>query len=52
MDKGDALVRFWLHTEPEDDIEAWSVQLAQAGFIEERTLRVLAQIIHGKKAVK
>ena len=52
FDKGDARVRFWLHEEPADDVEAWSVQLAQAGFIEERTLRALAQIIHGKKAVK
>lgn len=52
FDKGDALVRFWLHAEPADDFETWGVQLAQAGFIEERTLRALAQIIHGKKAVK
>ena len=49
MDQADALIGHWLHTEPEEDLEAWAAQVAQAVWMEQRYFETLSQAIHGKK---
>ena len=50
MDQADALIGHWLHTEPEEDLEAWAAQVAQAAWLEIRYFEALGKLIHGKKA--
>ena len=42
----------WLHARPENELDAWGKQLAQAKWLEERYFKTLARIIHGNKAVR
>lgn len=39
------MIRHWLHAEPADDWEDWAGQVAQALFLEERHIRILAHIM-------
>ena len=42
-------MKFWLHEPCSEDLEEFTVQLAQANFIEKRIVETLGKLIHGTK---
>ena len=43
------MIRFWLHTEPAEDLDQWQEQIRQAVWIEKRFSSVMAVAIWGRK---
>lgn len=48
LERGSALIKFWLHEAPSQDLETWQEQLLQSAFMEKRIFEALAQILCGK----
>lgn len=45
--QGDALIQFWLHAAPEEDLDAWAEQVRRAVWMERRYFTSMSRSFWG-----
>ena len=45
--QGDALIQFWLHTVPEEDLALWAEQVRRAVWMERRYFEAMSRSLWG-----
>ena len=46
--QGDALIQFWLHAEPPNELDQWAAEVRKAVWMERRWFEALGHAINGK----